>query len=116
MQMKGERQYHRKEEEEKRKAAPPTGGEAESNTIPKEEGKQHHPKRPPDDPATRWGPFSENSITKKQHVPKKKSTKAKFNLCSMMPLFERHRPMQIAMLGARCVSGKRYLLFFVCEL
>ena len=65
-------------------------GAESTTTYKKDEVKRHHPKGLPDDPTTFWGQFSENKV---KHLPKQ-GAKAKLNLCSIMPLFEKERLMR----------------------
>ena len=85
--------------------------------------KQHHPTQqkrggetaPPErtSRSPRWDNSPKNRITEKS-TTRKWGQKAKLESCSMMPLCERQRPMQVAMSGLldrRVVCGERFLLF-----
>ena len=97
----GERRQHRAKKKGKsstqrtRRPSSTNHKEWESgNTTEERRGISTTRKNPPDDPTTRCG---KNRITKSTF--RKQCDKAKLDPCSMMPLFERQQPIQVAMSG-----------------
>ena len=99
----GERRQHRAKK--KREKVPPKGkgdqaapakrsGKAATHNR-REEGISTTRKNPPDDPTTRCG----EKHNHKKNTSRKQCDKAKLDPCSMMPLFERQQPIQVAMSG-----------------